>query len=144
MAAAGLSWCRGCASWLPSADIRSGVCKSHAAAEYRAQYARNPDAIRQRARARRRGVAPVVPLAAAYLTEQFDGRCAYCPAPATSWDHVVPITRGGLTVPGNIVPACLSCNASKNNSDVWEWLVGKPDRDPHPALLDVVDLVDVA
>jgi 5-methylcytosine-specific restriction endonuclease McrA len=39
-------------------------------------------------------------------------RCHYCPAPATTVDHVVPVARGGGHA-GNLVPACTSCNASK-------------------------------
>lgn len=40
---------------------------------------------------------------------------------STTWDHIVPIIAGGLTVPGNIVPACGSCNSSKRDSEVVEW-----------------------
>ena len=77
------------------------------------------------------------------LTEQFRGLCAYCPAPASTWDHVIPVARDGRTVPGNIVPACLPCNSSKKNSDVIEWLA-RTGRTPNPALLDILALGEAA
>lgn len=42
-------------------------------------------------------------------------------------DHIVPISKGGLTVPENLVPCCRGCNSSKNASDVAIWLCKKPD-----------------
>lgn len=44
----------------------------------------------------------------------YNHRCAYCgeKKPLTQ-DHVVPISKGGDHTASNIVPACLSCNASK-------------------------------
>jgi 5-methylcytosine-specific restriction endonuclease McrA len=74
-----------------------------------------------------------------YLTEQFGGHCAYCEAEATTWDHVIPIVNGGATVPGNVVPACLSCNSSKKDSEVFVWLV-RTGRMPSPHLIDVLIL----
>jgi 5-methylcytosine-specific restriction endonuclease McrA len=29
-------------------------------------------------------------------------------------DHVVPVARGGRSVKGNVVPACVACNRSKS------------------------------
>lgn len=139
MAAVGLAYCRGCADWLPKVQVRDGACQPHRAAEYRAQYAANPTAIRQRVRARKRDVDPLPVVGIEYLTEQFEGRCAYCPTAAATWDHVVPIVRGGRTEPGNIVPACVSCNSSKKATDVFEWLTATA-RTPHPAFFDVLTL----
>ena len=45
----------------------------------------------------------------------FDDRCAYCGDPATTMDHVVPLSRGGLHEPENVVPACKPCNFEKHN-----------------------------
>jgi 5-methylcytosine-specific restriction endonuclease McrA len=141
--ALGQSWCRGCREWLPSAEVPrdQGACREHLAAENRARYASNPTAIRSRIHARKRGVDPVHPVGAEYLTEQFEGCCAYCPAVATTWEHVIPVARGGRTIPGNIVPACLSCNSSKNDSDVFQWLE-RTGRTANPALLDVLALLE--
>lgn len=41
--------------------------------------------------------------------------CYYCKKRRTlTLDHITPVSRGGLHVEENIVPACLSCNARKN------------------------------
>lgn len=59
----------------------------------------------------------------AEILELFGGKCAYClTADATSMDHVVPITRGGAHDPENIVPACKSCNCSKNNKSLLRFV----------------------
>lgn len=72
--------------------------------------------------ARKRGVAPLPYEAIEALTVAFLGRCAYCPEPATTWDHVLPVSAGGRTVPGNIVPACVSCNSRKGNRDLYDFI----------------------
>lgn len=46
-------------------------------------------------------------------------RCAYCgekPKKLTM-DHVIPLSKGGPHTASNIVPACGSCNSSKNDGD---------------------------
>lgn len=55
------------------------------------------------------------------LLNRYDGRCAYCEAPATQRDHIVPLTRGGTNFIGNIVPACGTCNPSKGAQFITEW-----------------------
>lgn len=54
--------------------------------------------------------------------EAFDGECAYCGNEVElTRDHFIPVTKdGGFTVE-NIVPACRSCNSSKNNRSFFEW-----------------------
>jgi 5-methylcytosine-specific restriction endonuclease McrA len=47
--------------------------------------------------------------------------CAYCGAAADTLDHVRPVARGGLTVPGNLVPACSPCNLRKGHADALDW-----------------------
>lgn len=45
-----------------------------------------------------------------------DGRrCGYCPAPATTVDHVVPRSRGGRNTWKNTVAACYECNQGKGD-----------------------------
>lgn len=47
--------------------------------------------------------------------------CMYCPGPADSVDHVIPIALGGTNYEGNLVPACRACNSRKNDSLLIEW-----------------------
>ncbi len=122
MAKQGKRWCRKCVSWLPLDSVSNrGVCKQHEREEYRAYYAKNPDPIRRRVHARKRGVAPVPP-DADLVAELFGHMCAYCGGPGETWDHIIPVRLGGETIPGNIVPACNSCNSSKGARPLSEWL----------------------
>ena len=45
------------------------------------------------------------------------GVCHYCgksfPSVELTMDHVVPISRGGKSTKGNIVPCCKNCNSEK-------------------------------
>jgi len=52
------------------------------------------------------------------------GGCAYCGATGTALqrDCVQALSRGGRYTLDNIAPACPSCNASKCNGEVTEWL----------------------
>ena len=63
--------------------------------------------------------------ASVYAAVLMSGPCVYCGAGATSVDHVRPLARGGCEVAGNLVPACGSCNRSKNDRLLTEW---RPDR----------------
>lgn len=56
------------------------------------------------------------------ICELFSNSCAYCGSEHNlTMDHVVPAASGGLTEYNNIIPACKSCNSSKNAKDVIEW-----------------------
>jgi len=68
--------------------------------------------------------------------------CAYCGAQRDFWyalemDHYIPITSHYCpgTVRSNIVPACKSCNASKNNKDALEWLISRFGKRKAKAIL---------
>jgi len=50
--------------------------------------------------------------------------CAYCPARATTIDHVLPLVRGGTNYEGNLTPCCKSCNSSKGGLTLVEWRTG--------------------
>jgi len=142
--AGGERWCRGCRDWLPAGVVtRQGACRACLNREWRDRYAGDPGRIRSRVHARKRGVGPVPILGAGLLLELFDRRCAYCQAEATTWDHVVPVARGGKTEAGNIVPACSSCNSSKKASLLASWLA-RTGRAPNPALWDVLALDPLA
>lgn len=49
--------------------------------------------------------------------------CVYCGAGSgLTTDHLIPRNRGGEDSPDNAVLACPSCNASKGDRGVFEWL----------------------
>jgi 5-methylcytosine-specific restriction endonuclease McrA len=66
-----------------------------------------------------------VPLTRRGVFARDGGRCVYCGAPATSLDHVVPRSRGGLHVWENVVSACRRCNHLKADRVISElgWRV---------------------
>ena len=53
------------------------------------------------------------------------GRCYYCHGEVgrdhLTMDHVVPLSRGGRSRKGNIVPACKVCNNKKKYMLPLEW-----------------------
>lgn len=56
------------------------------------------------------------------IKEFFNNKCAYCGAEAElEQEHFIPLVKGGGYTPNNIIPACRSCNASKNNKDFFDW-----------------------
>lgn len=42
------------------------------------------------------------------------GPCDYCGGPLETWDHVVPLSKGGANDLANLVPVCMGCNHWKN------------------------------
>ena len=50
--------------------------------------------------------------------------CAYCGQNAAlSLDHLLSRKRGGTDNPSNLVYACRSCNSSKGEKDLIEWML---------------------
>ncbi len=53
------------------------------------------------------------------------GICYYCggkfKVTELTMDHLIPIVRGGRSVPGNLVPACKECNNKKKYLLPTEW-----------------------
>ena len=53
------------------------------------------------------------------------GRCYYCgksfPPHGLTMDHIVPLSRGGKSNKGNVVPACKDCNNKKKYMLPIEW-----------------------
>jgi 5-methylcytosine-specific restriction endonuclease McrA len=56
-----------------------------------------------------------MPLTRKAVLARDDGQCAYCSRAATTMDHVHPRSRGGQHRWENIVAACQSCNAKKDD-----------------------------
>jgi 5-methylcytosine-specific restriction endonuclease McrA len=74
-----------------------------------------------------------VPLTRKAVFARDGGRCAYCGAVATSIDHVVPRSRGGLHVWENVVASCSRCNHIKADRHVAElgWSLRVVPRAPN-------------
>ncbi len=53
------------------------------------------------------------------------GVCYYCEKKSKptdlTMDHLIPITRGGKSMHGNLVPACKDCNSKKKYLLPMEW-----------------------
>ena len=64
-----------------------------------------------------------------YLLQKFNRRCVYCGATDTllSIEHVKPRSLGGSNRVSNLAIACHSCNQTKGNQDIRNFLAGKPD-----------------
>lgn len=62
------------------------------------------------------------------LCEAVDYKCAYCRKETKlTVDHVVPLIRGGEHTLVNIIPLCKSCNSSKNNKTLLEFILWNLD-----------------
>lgn len=59
------------------------------------------------------------------VCEKFDWTCAWCSTKINqkllTIDHFLAISKGGSDCIGNLLPACISCNSSKSNSDPKTW-----------------------
>jgi hypothetical protein len=140
MLAQGLRWCRDCEAWIDAATVSNGLCKQHANDDYRRRYAADGQAIRERVYARKRNTQPVAPTLRADLMDLFGGRCAYCPNPATTIDHLVAVSKGGNSDRGNLVPACASCNSRKRARSLDAFLSASPLADAHLIINELVML----
>jgi len=53
------------------------------------------------------------------------GVCHYCGRPTPrkelTMDHIVPVSRGGGSTRGNVVPCCKECNTAKKQLLPMEW-----------------------
>ncbi|PKO69052.1 MAG: hypothetical protein CVU22_06550 [Betaproteobacteria bacterium HGW-Betaproteobacteria-16] len=75
-----------------------------------------------------------------YFLSQGAFRCLYCGSENPSrWDHLHAVSRGGDTVPGNLVPACQRCDDSKQDKDLAEWVNGKAKHRPPLAALPRIE-----
>jgi len=61
------------------------------------------------------------------------GVCHYCGkrvgAAALTLDHVVPVSRGGASTKGNVVPACDACNKGKKYLTPAEQILKQLEQD---------------
>ena len=68
-----------------------------------------------------------------YILHRDHWHCQYCDQPSTknhplTVDHVIPESRGGPTVVGNLVAACQKCNTKKTNRSLADFLAKDPER----------------
>ena len=61
-------------------------------------------------------------------------RCIYCGEASESIDHVKPRSKGGLSITENCVPACLSCNGDKSDTEAFYWYRRQRFYDPRRAI----------
>lgn len=61
------------------------------------------------------------------------GICHYCgkkfPPEELTMDHIVPLSRGGRSTKGNIVPSCRNCNQEKKYYTPVEFILDKLKED---------------
>jgi 5-methylcytosine-specific restriction endonuclease McrA len=71
-------------------------------------------------------------------------RCQYCgvrrPTVELTFDHIIPRSRGGLTVWENIVTACISCNNKKSDRTPEEVGLKLKARPVRPDWLPVFNM----
>lgn len=58
----------------------------------------------------------------------FNNECAYCGESNVELtrEHFIPVIDGGGFTKDNIIPACRSCNSSKQDTDFFEWYPLRP------------------
>lgn len=64
-----------------------------------------------------------------YLLEKWGRKCVYCGTENVPLEveHIQPRSKGGSDRISNLTLACHSCNQSKGNQDIQDFLAGKPD-----------------
>lgn len=66
-----------------------------------------------------------------WLLAQGPAECFWCALPLGSRrsvitiEHIIPMSRGGLTTPENVALACASCNQAKGSMTPLEWVVSR-------------------
>ena len=60
--------------------------------------------------------------------------CIYCGKNSESIDHILPRSKGGLSITENCVPACLSCNGDKSDTEALYWYRKQKFYDPRRAM----------
>ena len=62
------------------------------------------------------------------ILQRDNGRCVYCLIEITEdtfvIDHLIPMSKGGNNMKGNLVASCASCNQRKADTDAVEFLLG--------------------
>lgn len=129
------SRCRACQSSYAAAWRERN--KESLAAKKRAEREAHPAAYRTwkyNHRARKYGASDLSEAELAPLLDRFGEPCSYgCGRPATTLDHVVPLSRGGAHSVANLALACRQCNAQKRERTPEEWRAAHTTRPPRSA-----------
>ncbi|MHA6695596.1 HNH endonuclease [Homoserinimonas sp. A520] len=75
----------------------------------------------------------LLPVSRRGVLRRDDQRCGYCGGAATTIDHVLPRSRGGVDSWENLVACCLRCNNAKGNRTPGEmgWKLLFRPQPPH-------------
>lgn len=146
--AAGLKHCRECRLWLTVASFvtdrsrydglasRCKLCSRGGPKQLRLirptpseiqrhRYATD-EAYRHRTKhrvyARRRATQPISYEDAIVQMAAAEGCCVYCGRAAESWDHIVPVSKGGSSRRHNLAPCCLRCNCRKKDLELHDFV----------------------
>jgi len=88
----------------------------------------NPDKVQEyrcRRRAHLANAIEKVNIQAIY--DLYDNTCIYCGSKEhLTLDHILPLNQGGSHSEDNLVVACRSCNCSKQDTLLFDWLQTKP------------------
>ena len=72
------------------------------------------------------------------------GICHYCggkfPPSELTMDHIVPLSRGGHSTKGNIVPCCKACNNNKKYTMPVDEILAELDREGAGAEFEMPDI----
>lgn len=130
-------------SYAKNAEKRRAEARAHRLAvgrdklrqQLRDWYARNPErviAYRHNRRARLAGAGgSFTHLEFIERCAEHNNRCFYCGSAARlTADHVTPLSKGGSNTIDNIVGACLSCNCSKHDLDLSEFVERRWEPSP--------------
>jgi hypothetical protein len=142
--------CRKCKEWLPenkfykmnfSLDGLYGQCKVCCRIENSQRdkgkmnlYSKRPEVIKRLRNAWHRRKSLEKELPHDFTVEQwedckeyFNNKCCYCgKEEKLEQDHFVALTKGGGYEISNLVPACGTCNRSKNASNFFRWFPTMP------------------
>jgi 5-methylcytosine-specific restriction endonuclease McrA len=81
----------------------------------------------RRARKKNAGIYVILPKE---IKRILNSSCSNCGTrDKISFDHIIPLARGGRHSIGNLQPMCIPCNSSKNEKTMMEWKLVMKGRD---------------